>query len=209
MEERDSRIADAKLSTEEKIKRAAAQVFTKKGFNDTTTRDITSVAGIPLGSLHYYYRTKEKLFQVIAEEAMVEFARIMHEVFREDLPLDEKIRQFVCQYIDFCKKNPFIPNFCINEFEKGPGKLHEKVDFRAIDQRLKIQIDEYIAKGLIRPITLEDFIANLVSMTIFPFLSKKMLMYSTDINEAQFNEMLERRKTLIPEMIIGYLFLEK
>jgi len=208
MEERDESIADASVSTEEKIKLAASKVFTRKGFSETTTRDIATVAGIPLGSLHYYYRTKEKLFQVVSQEAMQEFAKIMDEIFRDDIPLREKIHQFVHRHIDFFIEKPFIPSFCISESERAPDNLYSIVDFRSVDERLRQELEKAAAEGIIRPITIEDFMVNLVSMTIFPFLAKNMIKYSADLTEAQYDEMLERRKALIPDMMIKYLFLE-
>ncbi|MEM9723539.1 MAG: TetR/AcrR family transcriptional regulator [Bacteroidota bacterium] len=194
------------LKTEEKIKRAAAKVFTQKGYKETTTRDIAEAAQVKLGSLHYYFRSKEKLFQIVAEEAMKEFAQIMDVVFREDIPLKEKIRQYVEKYTDFFKENPFIPMFILSESERNPDNLYRLADFKSVDDRLRIQLEEAIEAGEIRSISTEDFIANLVGMTIFPFLSKRMMCYAADLTSQQFDTMIDRRKELVPEMIISYLF---
>ena len=53
------------LSTEEKFKEAARIVFTKKGYAATKTRDIAEQAGLNLALLNYYFRSKEKLFEII------------------------------------------------------------------------------------------------------------------------------------------------
>lgn len=195
-----------KMSTEDRIKYAAAQVFTQKGYKETTTRDIAEAAQVTLGSLHYYFRSKEKLFQIIAEEAMGEFAQLMDEVFREDLPLKEKIRAYVVNHTDFFKENPFLPMFIITESERSPEKLQKLADFKSADDRLRVQLEEAIEKGEIRSISTEDFIANLVGMTIFPFISKQMMCYAVNISEQEFADMLERRKQLIPEILISHLF---
>ena len=194
------------MKTEEKIKRAAAKVFTQKGYKETTTRDIAEAAQVKLGSLHYYFRSKEKLFQIVAEEAMGEFAKIMDQVFRDNLPLEEKIRQYCQQYTDFFSENPFIPMFILSESERNPDNLYKMADFKSVDDRLRVQLEKAIEAGEIRPISTEDFIANLVGMTIFPFLSKHMMCYAASISEQEFEAMIERRKELVPEMIISYLF---
>ena len=61
------------LSTEEKIKEAAKKVFLKKGYAATRTRDIAEEAGINLALLNYYFRSKEKLFDLIMLEKLEKF----------------------------------------------------------------------------------------------------------------------------------------
>jgi len=65
------------LSTETKIKEAARVVFYKKGFSATRTRDIAEEAGINLALLNYYFRSKEKLFEIIMFETFSAFVQSM------------------------------------------------------------------------------------------------------------------------------------
>ena len=71
-------------STEEKIKAAARKVFTRKGFAATRTRDISEEAGINLALLNYYFRSKEKLFDLVMMENMQHFLIGMKEVIYKD-----------------------------------------------------------------------------------------------------------------------------
>ena len=61
------------LSTEEKIKNSARAVFHRKGFAAARTRDIAQEAGINLALLNYYFRSKEKLFNIVMLEAFQSF----------------------------------------------------------------------------------------------------------------------------------------
>lgn len=207
MTQGDLDIGKLAISTEEKIKLAAARVFTQKGYSATTTRDIAEVADITLGSLHYYFRTKEKLFQIISKEAMVKFGEIMQEIFADEIPLDQKIQLFANRYIDFFRKNPFLPMFILSESERNPEEFYGIVDFKAFNIRLKKQLEEMAEQGKIRPIKLEDFISTLVGLTVFPFLSKHMMFHAADLNEEEFQQMLERRKQLVPKLMIHHLYL--
>ncbi len=67
-------------STEEKIKEAARVVFMKKGFAATRTRDIAEEAGINLALLNYYFRSKEKLFELVMFEKFQKFFGIIANV---------------------------------------------------------------------------------------------------------------------------------
>src|SRR3954470_20139228 len=91
----------ADTNTEEKIKRAARVVFHKKGFAAARTRDIAEEADINLALLNYYFRSKEKLFQLIMVETLAEFNLAMGAVFNDhSTTLEEKIILVSEKFID-------------------------------------------------------------------------------------------------------------
>src|SRR5215467_3762775 len=89
------------ISTEEKIKHAARKLFTQKGYAGVRTRDIAAEAGINLALLNYYFRSKEKLFDIIMMENFKQFLQgIAMNIFDEKLSFEEKIEKLVIAYID-------------------------------------------------------------------------------------------------------------
>ena len=70
-------------STEEKIKIAARHVFHIKGYAGTRTRDIAEEAGINLALLNYYFRSKEKLFEIVMMETLRDFLQSLTSVFND------------------------------------------------------------------------------------------------------------------------------
>ena len=60
----------AKEETRENILAAAKKLFLKKGFDDTTTRDIASSAGIAAGTMFNYFPGKETLAMTLVAEAL-------------------------------------------------------------------------------------------------------------------------------------------
>ncbi|MEO1262985.1 MAG: TetR/AcrR family transcriptional regulator [Bacteroidota bacterium] len=202
-------IANSDLSTEEKIKLAATKVFTEKGYSATKTRDIAEVAGINIASLHYYFRNKENLYRIVATEALKKFSAIHERAFWTEGELKEQIRQHVTDYIDFFKENPFLPTFIVAETQKSPEQLENMVRFRTTNERLQKILEKNIESGIIRPISLGHFIANLVGLTIMPFLSRGLMKHAAGVNDEEFAQMLEERKTMIPNMVIKDLYIEK
>ncbi len=195
------------LSTEERIKAAAAKVFTEKGYDATKTRDIAEAANINIASLHYYFRSKEKLFEIIIGERMRQFSAVMQAIMNTDKPLHQKIREFVPAYIDFQKENPYLPLFIMSESQKNAEKIEKLVDSEQVFPNLKNQITKLSAAGIIRPIGIANFMTTLMGLVVFPFLGKPLLKAITGQDERGFEEMLEIRKQMIPEMIINYLYL--
>jgi AcrR family transcriptional regulator len=194
------------LSTEEKILVAARTVFTRKGYEATKTRDIAEEADINIASLHYYYRSKEKLFEIIAGEALSKISQSMDLILNNENPLHEKIRQFVPMYIDFVKHNPYLPMFIFSEMQHNADKISNRISNTATLQVLKKQLERMTAEGVIRPISLGNFMSNIIGLTVFPFMGKPIIKLKTEMNEEDFQEMLEQRKTMVPEMIINYLY---
>ena len=198
----------AKQNAEKRILEVAAEVFTQKGYAATRTRDIAKVSGYNVALIHYYFGSKDKLFEIVATNTLRGFDHIMEEVFCEEIPLHKKIHIFVEQYIEFFRANPFLPLFIVNESEKNPDKLAAIVQYRKNNVVMQKQLKELAEKGIIRPISIANFIMNLVSMTVFPFISKNLLMREVNINEEEFQQMLEERKTLVPQILINYLYLQ-
>lgn len=194
------------LSTEEKILVAARTVFTRKGYEATKTRDIAEEADINIASLHYYYRSKEKLFEIIAGEALSKMSQSMDLILNNENPLHEKIRQFVPMYIEVLKQNPYLPMFIFSEMQHNADKLSKQMGNTHTLIILKAQLERMIEEKVIRPISVGNFMSNIIGLTVFPFMGKPILKLKADLSEEDFLEMLEERKTMVSDMIINYLY---
>lgn len=194
------------LSTEERIKAAATKVFIEKGFAATKTRDIAVEAGINIASLHYYFRSKEKLFDIVISEALLKFSDGIDNIFNSEFPLQEKIKMFAGGFIDFLKANPFVPIFIMSESQKNPKKVNEMMSDKGFMPMLKAELEELIEKGVIRPISPVQFFLNLLSLTIFPFIARPLVTTRFSVSQEDYDQLLEDRKQLIPQMIIDFLY---
>ena len=70
-----------KVTTEQKIIRAADNLFTQKGYAATKTREIADEAGVNLALLNYYFGSKENLYKSSTGEvrnaaAIIRFCRM-------------------------------------------------------------------------------------------------------------------------------------
>ena len=206
--ELDNKTEVKEMNTEEKILAAAAEVFTRKGYAATKTRDIAELAGINIASLHYYYRSKEKLFEIIASEALRKMSNQIDSILNSSRPLHEKVYEFVPAYIDFLKANPYIPMFIFSESEKNPEKIMHQMSHQKTLEVLRAQLEELEEAGKIRPMNIGNFMSNLIGLIVFPFMGKALMMRKAEMTPEEYDIMLEERKQLIPEMIINYLYYE-
>ena len=189
-------------STEERIKEAARIVFTQKGFQGAKIRDIALQADINLASVNYYFRSKEKLFEIIMSEAIQQlFDKAIPVVNDNDTTLIEKIELLVTFYIDLVLNNPDYPFFIIGEIMSGSNNLplirnlepllksHFATQLEALNTEGKIAYHPY------------HVIMNLAGMIIFPFISRPPLLKSGKFNTDEFVQMMQERKKLIPVWI--------
>ncbi|MDR1380592.1 MAG: TetR/AcrR family transcriptional regulator [Tannerella sp.] len=191
-------------STEEKIKNAAHVVFRKKGYVAARTRDIAEEAGINLALLNYYFRSKEKLFELIMSETLTAFSLGLRDVLNDErTTFEEKIERLVDNYLDMFTKEPEIPLFVLNELRNRPEDLLAKLPVIYLFQNsvFVTQFQERAAAGRMREPNLLHFMMNLLGVTIFPFIGQSLIMVLGGLDESQFNRLIQERKKRIPVWI--------
>ena len=196
---------EAKLNTEQKILKAAQKVFITKGMAGARMQDIADEAGINKAMLHYYFKDKEKLFETVFLKEAQKFFPKINMIFQSDVPLFEKIENFVCEYIDEIQENPYLPWFVLNEINRDPDQFMYKIwGEKNLPKPAKFleQIEAEVKKGTIKKIDPRHLLMNLLSMTIFPFVAKPMITRNLRMTDPQFRQAMEERKKEIPKFII-------
>ncbi|MCU7552351.1 TetR/AcrR family transcriptional regulator [Chitinophagaceae bacterium LB-8] len=191
-------------STEEKILEAAKKVFITKGMAGARMQDIADEAGINKALLHYYFRSKDKLFETIFAQIAQRFLPRINDIFNSELSINEKIEAFCKEYIDNVLKNPFIPLFVINEMNKQPEGFVKKLFGNEKPQLDKFitQINNAVKKQEIKQVHPLQLIINTMALCVFPFLAKPIIQWVSGMNQTEFRAMLEDRKKSVPQFII-------
>ncbi len=187
-------------STEEKIIEVAKKVFTKKGYAATRTRDIAEEAGLNLALLNYYFRSKENLFRIIIQDKFTQMFGILTPLLSDEhIPLEEKISTLVNHYVDLLLENPDLPIFVLNEVRSN------KTLFEPILKSARLMTENVIQHQLDERnfnISTQDFVMNVISLAIFPFISKPLFISSGLLKEEDFEAFILERKKKIPEWIM-------
>jgi len=193
------------LNTEQKIHEAAKAVFIKKGLEGARMQEIADEAGINKALLHYYFRTKDKLFEAVFTDAFFKLVPNILNLLKSDPPLFEKIKQFTENYIDIFIENPFVPGFVLHELNRNPQRIVKLISNIGVDPGIFIlQVNEEIEKGTIIHIDPRQLIVNMLAMCIFPFAATpiiKNIIFKNDTEK--FSEFLESRKKEVSEFIIN------
>ena len=192
-------------NTETEILIAAKEIFQQKGMAGARMQEIADKAKINKALLHYYYRSKQLLFEAVFKSAFSLLAPQLNKVLNDDSDLFEKIKKFTENYVSFVIKHPYLPNFVIQELNKNPEfvqKLRSEKNFPSIE-KFKLQVSDAINQGIIKPIEAEQLFINIISLNIFPFIGEPLLMALVNMDKESYNKILENRKTEVAEFIIN------
>ena len=187
---------------------AATEVFTRKGFSAARTEDIAKQAGINRALLHYYYRDKQSIFNIIFEVRFKEFFHGLFVIFEaDDLSFFEKLRRMIEHEIGTLLRHPDLARFIITEVGQNPERLLEYGKKLGVNPRLLLntfekQVELEIGTGLIRSIQGRQLLMNIMSLCIYPFVAKPIIQTMMQLNEVSFSEMMEVRKKEVYEFII-------
>jgi AcrR family transcriptional regulator len=194
------RKAKEEVSTEEKIKNAARKLFTEKGFAAVKTRDIAEEAGINVALLNYYFRSKEKLFDIIMIENFDQFSQQLIPILgNEDMPLDEVLEKVTGSYIDMLTKNPDLPFFIMNEIRSESKKLqHFRERMSGVKSVFIRRIEETILKKKMSHAAMGHLMINFMGLIIFPFVAKSIMMKVNGFSKKEFDALMEERKKMVP-----------
>ncbi len=196
---------DKETSTEEKIFEAARDVFHQKGFDGARMQEIADKAKINKSMLHYYYRSKDKLFEKVYQLSLMKAIPQIVSLLNKDLPVEEKLREFVREYLTVIKQNPDIPSFIIHELNTNPSRI-QKFFLNQVGKRVQpfiSQLQEAKEQGkLAGNLTPEQVVINTMSLVIFPFIGKPILQIIFEMDEKGFDRLIDERLEYLPDFVV-------
>ncbi len=189
---------------EQRILDAAHAVLVRRGSAGARMQDIAREAGVNQALLHYYFRSKNRLAEAVFRRAAGQLLRAVIEVLGSDLGLEEKVGHVVAIELEHLSKAPYLPGYLISEVTHHPERVHQLIAMltgaSADDVRprvltaIKTQIDERVRDGRMAPIGPDQFVVNLLSLCIFPFAARPMLMAMLGLDERGFERFIGRRR---------------
>lgn len=197
--------------TESRILQAAEREFFEKGYAGARTASIAEAAGVTHAMLHYYFRTKDKLFErIVSEKISILGNIIISAIGDEDLTLEDRIRQGIERHFDFIAANRDLPKFIVNEVLTRPDtidmmKCNAQNIVNNLLNSLQHEIDAYAAKGLCRQVNARMLLIDIVSLNVFPFMAAPIVLGAIGDSYNSYDEFLALRKTENVETILNKL----
>jgi TetR/AcrR family transcriptional regulator len=143
----------SRASIERRILEAAESVFAEAGFNGATTAEIARRAAIPKANLHYYFNTKEELYQQVLTGIVSTWLHTADEITAEAEPA-QALAHYITAKIELAREQPIPSRVFANEIIHGAPHLGKYLatDLRGwVDTKAKV-IRGWIAAGKMREI---------------------------------------------------------
>lgn len=186
--------------TEALILRAAEREFLSKGIIGARTTLIAEAAGVTHAMFHYYFRTKEKLFErIISEKIALLKEAVTGSIVDINAPLSEILRNLICNHLEFIAANPNLPRFLIGEIFSNPERSSTFLDkLREIAPTfmsvLQEKIDEEASRGLCRKVDAKMLMLDIVSLNVFAYMAAPAVNAALGDYMADSGVFLEMRK---------------
>jgi len=201
-------MTELQKETEELILEAARKVFIRKGLDGARMQEIADEAGINKALLHYYFRSKDKLFEMIFQEEIGKFfPKMVGIMSSSEITFEDKIRTFVKNYVQLFINNTFLPAFIIREIHRDPENLKQYFVKSGFD----LGAINFVLLGLSKqlnttPEEARSFMINLISLCIFPFAGRPLIekiLFADD--SVEYSKFLEKRTTSVADFVINAL----
>ena len=186
-------------TTEARILSAAQKVFYRDGFDGARMQAIAEIAGINKALLHYYFRSKQKLFEQVLYAKMKRFIPQITALFSSGDPLSVKLEALVDAYLRMLSENPQLPMFILFSIHRNPAFV-DKLPGGPFAIVVK-QIEHEIRIGKMRPVDPAHFMISLVSMCIFPFLGRHIASHMMGKDHDAYAMFLSERKEQIMHIV--------
>lgn len=187
-------------SMENQILETAERLFLESGFASTSTTQIAKAVGCNQALVHYYFRTKENLFNTIFENKFKKFFKSIFEVENlETYTFEEKIKRIIESHFIMLSENPKMPLLIINELSRRTDQvsvLRERL--KTIPEKVMSQLnDELLSEieaGRVRAMSFVDLIMSIVSLNISLFLLMPIAIEIIQLTEDQKHILINHRK---------------
>lgn len=194
-------------TTKARILKAAHTVFVRQGTHRANLKDVAEEADVNQALLHYYFSDKETLADTVFETVASEFFPKMKAILTSERSIEDKVKTFVPKYIELIEENPYLPSYVVGELNQNPEEMKERVrgmglvPFEGLDT-LDEQLQERAAEGSMRAISAEQFVVNLLSLCVFPFVGRPLIEAVMGMTDEDFDDFITERKESIPEFVL-------
>lgn len=198
--------------TEHTILMIARKHFVKKGYSGARMQEIADEAGINKAMLHYYFRSKEKLYKEIISQTLNMFVPKIAKALGQGGSVMERLEQVVETYIAVLTVQPDIPFFIMSELSQKREVFVEELKSRASHfEGVPVffqQAQKEMEEGKIRKMPPHHLLLNVISLCVFPFLVRSVFDTVLELPDAMFDQIMNERKEIVMGFLKNALLLE-
>jgi len=201
--------------TEQRILDAAHAVFLRRGTAGARTQEIAKEAGVNSALLHYYFRTKDRLAEAVFRRAASQLMPAVIGILGSEAELERKVEQVIEVELRQLLETPYLPGYILSELTHHPERVRQLFSAATgmqpadmgtrVFKVLKAQIDARVKAKRMHPMAPEQFTINLLALCVFPFAARPMVMALLGLDQAGFEQFINRRRRELPPFFLRAL----
>ena len=180
-------MATAVLRSNDRILKRALALFSEKGYDATSVREICEAAEITKPTLYHFYGSKEGVYQAIVEGALERFRADMMRSLAGEGSLRDHLARMARAYVDAAVRDPDLTRF-VMALIHNPPRSAPATDFVGFYQGILAEVaqtvEAAVARGEIAPGPTEV----------------RLLVFMGALGEAMCGHLLSGRPDLTPEL---------
>ncbi|MDR0714268.1 MAG: TetR/AcrR family transcriptional regulator; helix-turn-helix transcriptional regulator [Bacteroidales bacterium] len=190
--------AEEERSPETVILEAAKKVFIRKGYDGARMQEIADEAGMNKSLLHYYFRSKEQLFnKIFREMLMFVWPKVEATIFRESSDIRHVVKSLIQTYTLLVRQRPYVFMFILEEIGRHPERIQQLKslidDWGVKPQHIIKSIDKKLKTKHIHHIDARELIINIISLCVFPMIAQPVAMLFLWPDRKEFEKFMQRR----------------
>lgn len=193
--------------TEERIFEAALAVFSSKGKDGARMQAIADAAGINKAMLHYYFRSKDRLYEAVFDHVFLQFMGALREAVQDVSSVQTMLRLFIDRYITFLQQHPAVMRLMVLENLAGAPVVGPRMEayMRDLEQApprlFMAKMQAAAAAGEIRPVDPFQTFMTLIGASVFFFLAQPTLAALNPSLAAHPEAAVEARKQHLFDLV--------
>lgn len=191
-----------------RILQEAQELFIKNGFKSTSIRNIARASDTNVAMVNYYFQSKYNLFEIVFEKALEIFTNRIFETIDPNVPFFKLIEEWIHTYYELLFEHPQIATFILNEISLNPEALSQHIKNKnphGTFNKIANRIEDEIKKGTIRETPAADFLLNIISLCMFPFMFRNMATSLLEIPMNTYNSLIANHEKYVIEFVINAL----
>lgn len=187
---------------------AARAVFTEKGMAGARMQEIADRAGINKAMLHYYFRSKEKLFDRVFQEAFQQFWPKIEMQLNADVNPKLLIKGIIESYVELFLEKPYLPNFIISELTRDPERVEKLMRESGIaPMQLVKYVQHQMEQGVMNQMDPRELFINVIGLCVFPFAARPLVSRIIwDNDQDSYTDFLKSRKKSVFQFVEHIIF---
>lgn len=188
---------------EKKILDAAKKVFELHGYAGARMQQIADEAEISKASLHYYFRSKENLFERIFDETMSDFMELVSTWNDDSEHWEDKLRRFICEFFVFLKTRSLL--FIIGEINRNPDLLANRRKKSKPKAKFISYFENLQEAGKMKSSNMYAVYIFMHSLCAYPILNARMFQMTTGMNNHDYEQFMNNYPNMVADLLINAL----